>query len=110
LKQKHGDLVSVSRRWATSVISAPLPTDSSRIAEIGGTLQVQSLDETLQNNTLQMSRLRSDLRVAQQEKEALEQEVMSLHKQLQNANEKVTDLYQTHVDDLQMGILSLKPV
>lgn len=57
-----------------------------------------------------MSRLRSDLRVAQQEKEALEQEVMSLHKQLQNANEKVTDLYQTHVDDLQMGILSLKPV
>ncbi|XP_015132226.2 ninein isoform X6 [Gallus gallus] len=50
--------------------------------------KVQSLDETLQNNTLQMSRLRSDLRVAQQEKEALEQEVMSLHKQLQNANEK----------------------
>lgn len=68
------------------------------------------MDETLQNNTLQMSRLRSDLRVAQQEKEALEQEVMSLHKQLQNANEKVTDLCQTHVDDLQMGILSLKPV
>lgn len=68
------------------------------------------MDETLQNNTLQMSRLRSDLRVAQQEKEALEQEVMSLQKQLQNANEKVTDLCQTHVDDLQMGILSLKPV
>lgn len=37
-----------------------------------------------------MSRLQSDLRASQQEKEALKQEVMSLHKQLQNANEKVT--------------------
>ncbi|XP_063999191.1 ninein isoform X3 [Pogoniulus pusillus] len=50
--------------------------------------KVQSLDETLQNANLQMSRLKSDLEVAQQEKEALKQEVMSLHKQLQNANEK----------------------
>ncbi|KAM6273497.1 ninein isoform 2-T3 [Porphyrio hochstetteri] len=50
--------------------------------------KVQSLDETLQNTNLQMSRLKSDLRVTQQEKEALKQEVMSLHKQLQNANEK----------------------
>ncbi|XP_074765103.1 ninein isoform X2 [Athene noctua] len=50
--------------------------------------KVQSLDETLQNANLQMSRLKSDLRVTQQEKETLKQEVMSLHKQLQNANEK----------------------
>ncbi|KAM9653344.1 ninein isoform 5-T5 [Morphnus guianensis] len=50
--------------------------------------KVQSLDETLQNTNLQMSRLKSDLRVTQQEKETLKQEVMSLHKQLQNANEK----------------------
>ncbi|KAK2539035.1 Nin [Columba guinea] len=50
--------------------------------------KVQSLDETLQNTNLQMSRLQSDLRASQQEKEALKQEVMSLHKQLQNANEK----------------------
>ncbi|OPJ90022.1 ninein isoform B [Patagioenas fasciata monilis] len=50
--------------------------------------KVQSLDETLQNANLQMSRLQSDLRASQQEKEALKQEVMSLHKQLQNANEK----------------------
>ncbi|XP_059675344.1 ninein isoform X2 [Gavia stellata] len=50
--------------------------------------KVQSLDETLQNANLQMSRLKSDLRVMQQEKETLKQEVVSLHKQLQNANEK----------------------
>ncbi|XP_009892193.1 PREDICTED: ninein isoform X2 [Charadrius vociferus] len=50
--------------------------------------KVQSLDETLQNTNLQMSRLKSDLQVTQQEKETLKQEVMSLHEQLQNANEK----------------------
>uniref|UniRef100_A0A8V5G416 Uncharacterized protein n=1 Tax=Melopsittacus undulatus TaxID=13146 RepID=A0A8V5G416_MELUD len=50
--------------------------------------KVQSLDETLQNTNLQVSRLKSDIRVMQQEKETLKQEVMSLHKQLQNANEK----------------------
>ncbi|XP_032631508.1 ninein isoform X9 [Chelonoidis abingdonii] len=50
--------------------------------------KVQSLDEALQNINLQMSRLKSDLRVTQQEKEALKQEVMSLHKLLQNANDK----------------------
>ncbi|XP_010283026.1 PREDICTED: ninein-like, partial [Phaethon lepturus] len=50
--------------------------------------KVQSLDETLQNTNLQMSRLKSDLRVTQQERETLKQEVVSLHKQLQNANEK----------------------
>ncbi|XP_062433738.1 ninein [Rhea pennata] len=50
--------------------------------------KAQSLDETLQNTNLQMSRLKADLRVTQQEKETLKQEVMSLHKQLQNANDK----------------------
>ncbi|XP_009979226.1 PREDICTED: ninein, partial [Tauraco erythrolophus] len=50
--------------------------------------KVQSLDETLQHTNLQMSRLKSDLRATQQEKETLKQELMSLHKQLQNANEK----------------------
>uniref|UniRef100_A0A7M4G3E8 Ninein n=1 Tax=Crocodylus porosus TaxID=8502 RepID=A0A7M4G3E8_CROPO len=50
--------------------------------------KVQSLDEALQNINLQMSRLKSDLRVTQQEKEDFKQEVMSLHKQLQNANDK----------------------
>lgn len=51
--------------------------------------QVQSLEDTLQNVNLQMSQIKSDLRVTQQEKEALKQEVMSLHKQLQNASDKV---------------------
>uniref|UniRef100_W5N1Z9 Ninein n=1 Tax=Lepisosteus oculatus TaxID=7918 RepID=W5N1Z9_LEPOC len=49
---------------------------------------VQALDEALQTVNLQTARLKSDLRVTQQEKEALKQEVMSLHKQLQNANNK----------------------
>ena len=52
-------------------------------------MQVQNLEDTLQNVNLQMSRIKSDLQVTQQEKEALKQEVMSLHKQLQNAGDKV---------------------
>ncbi|XP_033043969.1 ninein isoform X9 [Trachypithecus francoisi] len=50
--------------------------------------KVQNLEDTLQNVNLQMSRMKSDLRVTQQEKEALKQELMSLHKQLQNAGGK----------------------
>ncbi|XP_023974232.1 ninein isoform X6 [Physeter macrocephalus] len=50
--------------------------------------KVQNLEDTLQNVNLQMSRVKSDLRVTQQENEALKQEVMSLHKQLQNAGDK----------------------
>ncbi|XP_006872404.1 PREDICTED: ninein isoform X2 [Chrysochloris asiatica] len=50
--------------------------------------KVQSLEDTLQNVNLQMSQIKSDLRVSQQEKETLKQEVMSLHKQLQNAGDK----------------------
>uniref|UniRef100_A0A7N9D781 Ninein n=1 Tax=Macaca fascicularis TaxID=9541 RepID=A0A7N9D781_MACFA len=50
--------------------------------------QVQNLEDTLQNVNLQMSQMKSDLRVTQQEKEALKQELMSLHKQLQNAGGK----------------------
>ncbi|XP_016053587.1 PREDICTED: ninein isoform X2 [Miniopterus natalensis] len=50
--------------------------------------KVQSLEDTLQNVNLQMSRIKSDLRATQQEKEGLKQEVMSLQKQLQNAGDK----------------------
>ncbi|XP_008055456.1 ninein [Carlito syrichta] len=50
--------------------------------------KVQNLEETLKNVNLQMSQIKSDLRVTQQEKEALKQEVMSLHKQLQSAGDK----------------------
>jgi ninein len=53
-------------------------------------VQVQSLEKTLQKANLQLSQIKSDLRVTQQEKEALKQEVMSLQKQLQNASDKVT--------------------
>ncbi|KAJ7423086.1 ninein isoform X1 [Willisornis vidua] len=56
--------------------------------ELEKTKQVQSLDETLQSTTLQMSRLKSDLQATQQEKETLKQEVVSLHKQLQSTSEK----------------------
>ncbi|EPY74416.1 ninein isoform 1 [Camelus ferus] len=51
--------------------------------------KVQNLEDTLQNVNLQMSQIKSDLRVTQQEKEALKQEVMSLRKQLQNAGDKI---------------------
>ncbi|XP_074852299.1 ninein isoform X9 [Carettochelys insculpta] len=54
--------------------------------------KVLSLDEALQNINLQVSRLKSDLRVTQQEKETLKQEVISLHKQLQNANDTIWQL------------------
>lgn len=55
-----------------------------------GFLQVMSLDSSLQTVTQQKARLKSDLRVTQQERDALKQEVISLHKQLQAANEKVS--------------------
>ncbi|XP_007941884.1 ninein [Orycteropus afer afer] len=50
--------------------------------------KVQSLEDTLQNVNLQMSQIKSDLRVTQQEKDTLKQEVISLCKQLQNAGNK----------------------
>ncbi|XP_039185419.1 ninein isoform X2 [Crotalus tigris] len=50
--------------------------------------KIQNFDDIVQNVSLQVSRLKSDLRVTQQEKENLKQEVMSLNKQLQMANEK----------------------
>ncbi|XP_045143573.1 ninein [Echinops telfairi] len=50
--------------------------------------KVQSLEDTLQNMNLQMSRINSDLQVTQQEKETLKQAVVSLHKRLQNAGDK----------------------
>ncbi|KAK1791790.1 hypothetical protein P4O66_013769, partial [Electrophorus voltai] len=50
--------------------------------------KVQALDSTLQGLTQQNARLKSDLRVTQQEGDALKQEVILLHKQLQNASEK----------------------
>lgn len=52
-------------------------------------LQVQALDFTLQGLTQQNARLKSDLRITQQERDTLKQEVISKHKQLQNTNEKV---------------------
>lgn len=55
-----------------------------------GLLQVMSLDSSLQTLTQQNARLKSDLRITQQERDALKQEVISLHKQVQYANEKVS--------------------
>ncbi|XP_045678074.1 ninein isoform X2 [Phyllostomus hastatus] len=62
--------------------------ESLKLQLVASQEKVQSLEDTLQNVNLQMSRIKSDLRVTQQEKEALKQEVMSLHKQLQNACDK----------------------
>ncbi|XP_054423556.1 ninein isoform X1 [Pteronotus mesoamericanus] len=62
--------------------------ESLKLQLVASQEKVQSLEDTLQNVNLQMSRIKSDLRVTQQEKEALKQEVMSLHKQLHNAGDK----------------------
>ncbi|KAM8781899.1 ninein isoform 8-T11 [Rhynchonycteris naso] len=63
-------------------------SESLKLQLMASQEKVQSLEDTLQNVNLQMSWIKSDLRVTQQEKEALEQEVMSLHKQLQNSGDK----------------------
>ncbi|XP_028361381.1 ninein isoform X2 [Phyllostomus discolor] len=62
--------------------------ESLKLQLVASQEKVQSLEDTLQNVNLQMSRIKSDLRMTQQEEEALKQEVMSLHKQLQNAGDK----------------------
>lgn len=49
-----------------------------------------SLESSLQTLTQQNAHLKSDLRITQQERDALKQEVISLHKQMQSANEKVS--------------------
>ncbi|XP_033498841.2 uncharacterized protein nin isoform X2 [Epinephelus lanceolatus] len=50
--------------------------------------KVKTVDETLQAVSNQSARLKSDLRVLQQERDSLKQEVAVLHKQLQNVSEK----------------------
>nr|XP_056708055.1 ninein [Euleptes europaea] len=50
--------------------------------------QSQSLKTQIAASQDKMPRLKSELRVTQQENDALKQEVMSLHKQLQTANDK----------------------
>ncbi|XP_067242761.1 ninein isoform X2 [Chanodichthys erythropterus] len=54
--------------------------------------KVMSLDSSLQTLTQQNARLKSDLRITQQERDALKQEVISLHKQVQYANEKLLEV------------------
>uniref|UniRef100_A0A4W3IK06 Ninein n=1 Tax=Callorhinchus milii TaxID=7868 RepID=A0A4W3IK06_CALMI len=54
--------------------------------------KIQSLEETLQNAHFQAARCKSDFRVSQQEKEALKQEVTSLHKELQTTKDEVLEL------------------
>uniref|UniRef100_A0A669ELY0 Ninein n=1 Tax=Oreochromis niloticus TaxID=8128 RepID=A0A669ELY0_ORENI len=48
----------------------------------------QTMEETLQTVNHQSARLKSDLRVSQQERDSLKHEVALLHKQLQNAIDK----------------------
>ncbi|XP_026133857.1 ninein-like isoform X5 [Carassius auratus] len=50
--------------------------------------KVMPLDSSLQTVTQQNAHLKSDLRITQQERDALKQELISLHKQLQAAKEK----------------------
>lgn len=50
--------------------------------------KVKTMEETLQTVNHQSTRLKSDLRVSQQERDSLKHEVALLHKQLQNAIDK----------------------
>ncbi|XP_077092600.1 uncharacterized protein nin isoform X2 [Siphateles boraxobius] len=54
--------------------------------------KVMLLDTSLQTLTQQNVRLKSDLRITQQERDALKQEVISLHKKLQYANERLLEV------------------
>nr|XP_055026353.1 ninein isoform X3 [Misgurnus anguillicaudatus] len=54
--------------------------------------KIMSLESSLQTLTQQNSHLKSDLRITQQERDALKQEVISLHKQLQSANEQLLEV------------------
>lgn len=51
------------------------------------------MEENLQTVNHQSTRLKSDLRVSQQERDSLKHEVALLHKQLQNAVDKVRFLF-----------------
>ncbi|XP_073466526.1 ninein isoform X2 [Aquarana catesbeiana] len=81
LENKIASLKQEQKTWEqqSNTLRSQLATSQEKI---------QNLEESLQSVNLQMSRIKSDLRVAQQEKESLKQEVMSLHKQLQNTNAK----------------------
>ncbi|XP_069773156.1 ninein isoform X2 [Narcine bancroftii] len=57
--------------------------------------KLQNLEESLQSSNFQTAKLKSDFRVAQQEKEALKKEVMLLHKQLQATKDKIQVLEHT---------------
>nr|KAF6388072.1 ninein [Myotis myotis] len=81
LERRMATMKQEQKSWEQQSESLKLQLAASRE-------KVQSLEDTLQNVNLQMSRIKSDLRVTQQEKEALKQEVMSLCKQLQNADDK----------------------
>ena len=74
---------------SSSSYPPPLLLPSSSSSSSSCVWQVETLDGVVQTSTLQASRLKTDLRLTQQEKDALRQEVLSLHKQLQNANNKV---------------------
>ncbi|XP_078262194.1 ninein isoform X2 [Rhinoraja longicauda] len=63
--------------------------------------QVHTLEEGSQSSNLQTAKLRSDLRVVEQEKEALRKEVILLHNQLQTSKDKTQALEDSlHCADL----------
>uniref|UniRef100_A0AAQ5WY82 EF-hand domain-containing protein n=1 Tax=Amphiprion ocellaris TaxID=80972 RepID=A0AAQ5WY82_AMPOC len=61
---------------------------NTKLRRISFPQKVKTADETLQAVNHQSARLKSDLRVLQQEKDSLKREVAVLHKQLQNTNDK----------------------
>uniref|UniRef100_A0A3Q1C1A5 EF-hand domain-containing protein n=1 Tax=Amphiprion ocellaris TaxID=80972 RepID=A0A3Q1C1A5_AMPOC len=89
LEEKHQEAMKelrVKHAEERDALSAIL--DKLRDDIISFPQKVKTADETLQAVNHQSARLKSDLRVLQQEKDSLKREVAVLHKQLQNTNDK----------------------
>ncbi|XP_031808784.1 ninein isoform X1 [Sarcophilus harrisii] len=71
--------------------------------------KIQNLGDCLQNANIQMSQMKSDLQVTQQEKEASLKQEISLHQQLQNVNGKVSQMNKLEeLETIQLENQSLK--
>uniref|UniRef100_A0A3B5L2L9 Ninein (GSK3B interacting protein) n=1 Tax=Xiphophorus couchianus TaxID=32473 RepID=A0A3B5L2L9_9TELE len=92
LEERHGEaLRELSNKHAEERVALSAALDRLR-EDIPFShpfsLQLISADESFKVVNRQSARLKSDLRVLQQERDSLKHEVAVLHKQLQNANEK----------------------
>ncbi|XP_040825451.1 ninein [Ochotona curzoniae] len=81
LEQRIAIMKQEQKTWAQQ-------SESLKSQLVASQEKVQNLEETLHSVNLHLSRIKSDLRATQQEKEELKQEVMALRKHLQDAGDK----------------------